>query len=93
VDAASFSLLAVWKEKGSPMLDLESGEVIAPAEFPMLFRMACLYHSIEGTSGQAERNFSALASMLNDLRSRLTPFAVGMCMLLRINRNRVAGID
>ncbi|CAM9562093.1 unnamed protein product, partial [Phaeothamnion confervicola] len=58
----------------------------------MLFRMACLYHSIEGTSCQAERNFSALASMLSDLRSRLTPFSVEMCMLLRLNRNRFAGI-
>ncbi|CAN0435169.1 unnamed protein product [Phaeothamnion confervicola] len=57
----------------------------------MLFRMACLYHSIEGTSCQAERNFSALASMLSDLRSRLTPFAV--CMLLRLNCNRVTGVD
>ncbi|CAM9195286.1 unnamed protein product, partial [Phaeothamnion confervicola] len=68
-DTDDFSLLNFWKEK--------------EAEFPYLSRLAALYLSVEGTSCQSERNFSASAHMVSDLRSRLSPMTVSMCMLLR----------
>ncbi|CAM9232784.1 unnamed protein product [Phaeothamnion confervicola] len=91
-DTEDFSLLTFWKEKGSAKIDPKTQGVVAVAEFPYLSRLAALYLSVEGTSCQSERNFSALAHMLSDLRSRLSPFTVSMCVLLRLNREHVKGV-
>ena len=53
---------------------------------PYLAFIARLYHGIEATSCQAEQNFSALAHLIGDLRSRMLASEVERIMLIRLNR-------
>jgi len=91
-EADGFSLTAYWKEKAYPKLD-ESGKQLAPAVWPKLAKFAARYVSLEATSCEAERNFSALSEMLDDRRSRLKPPTVEKCMMLRLNRRLIPGFE
>ena len=51
--------------------------------------VARLYHGIEATSCQAERNFSALAHLIGDLRSAMLAYTVERVMFIRLNRHLV----
>ena len=58
--------------------------------------IAQLYHEIEATSYQAERNFSALVHLIGDLRSRMLASKVERMMFIRLNRHlidEVRGLD
>ena len=51
--------------------------------------LACLYHGVEATSCQSERNFSALAFRIAHLRSSMAPFKVEQMMFLRLNQDYI----
>ena len=66
------------------MPDDEHGQV--SCRMPYLAFIARLYHGIEATSCQAERNFSALAHLIGDLRSSMLASKVERMMFIRLNR-------
>ena len=56
---------------------------------PHLAFLARLYHGVEATSCQAERNFSALAHLIGDLRTNMLVSTVERMMFIRLNRHMV----
>ena len=56
---------------------------------PYLAFLARLYHGVEATSCQAERNFSALANLIGDLRSNMLASKVERMMYIRLNKHMV----
>lgn len=87
-----FSLLGFWLRKSSATTCEETGEVIAPAPMPHLALIARLYHGIESTSCQAERNFSALSLLIGNLRTTMAPFKVERFMFIRLNQHLIPEI-
>ena len=75
-----FSLPGFWRRRGSPKLSQATGEVIEEAAMPHLALIARLYHGVEATSCQAERNFSALALLISNMRSSMGAFKVEQMM-------------
>ena len=80
----NFSLLAYWRRRSKPSACAETGEV--KAGLPYLALTARLYHGIESTSSQSERNFSALGFLIGSLRNSMLPAKVERMMFLRLNR-------
>ena len=56
---------------------------------PYLAFLALLYHGVEATSCQAERNFSALTNLIGDLRSNMLASKVERMMFIRLNKHMV----
>ena len=79
-----FSLLDFWLRRSKATTCAETGEV--EAGLPYLALIARLYHAIDSTSCQAERNFSALALLIRTMRSSMLPHKVERMMFLRLNR-------
>lgn len=79
-----FSLLAFWSRRRKASTNAETNEV--EPGLPYLALIARLYHAIESTSCQAERNFSLLSFLIGNLRSSMLPLKVERMMFLRLNR-------
>ena len=60
-DVCGFSLPSFWLRKSEPTLAQGTGELVAPPDLPHLALVTRLYHGVEATSCQAERNFSSLS--------------------------------
>ena len=88
-DVDSFNLLGFWNRRGTDSLCPTTGKVTSPAEMPFLARIARLYLGIETTSCQSERNFSALAHLIGDLRRNMLAYKVERMMFIRLNRHLV----
>jgi hypothetical protein len=88
-----FSLLEFWLRKSSPTTCAETGEVLAAAAMPHLALIARLYHGIESTSCQAERNFSALSLLIGNLRTTMAPYKVERFMFIRLNQHLIPEIQ
>ena len=71
IDVDGFNLLGFWSRRRTDSACPTTGTVTAPAEMPYLAFSPRLYHGVEATSCQAERNFSALANLIGDLRSSM----------------------
>ena len=56
---------------------------------PYLAYLARLYHGVEATSCQPERILSALAQLIDDLRSNMLASKVERMMFIRLNRHMV----
>ena len=69
-----FSLLEFRQRRATRTASAETGEVVEEAVMPHLSVIARLYHGIEATSCQAERNFSSQSLLLNNLRSSMSAF-------------------
>ncbi|CAN0396167.1 unnamed protein product, partial [Hapterophycus canaliculatus] len=54
---------------------------------PYLALLARLYHGVEATSCQAERNFSALAHLIGQLRTNMLASKVERMLFVRLNRH------
>ena len=54
--------------------------------------IARLYHRIEATSCQAERNVSALAHLIGDLRSSMLASMVERMVFIRLNRHLIGEV-
>jgi hypothetical protein len=83
-----FDILAYWRRKGTPQLDVETG-ITTPPEFPILSRVACQVFSVDATSCEAERNFSQLKLMVTRLRTRLSVLKVEMMLFLKLNMHLI----
>lgn len=89
LDEDDFDLLGFWARRRTDSLCPTTGKVTAQAEMPFLAFLARLYHAIEATSCQAERNFSALANLIGALRSTMLAYKVERMMFIRLNRHMV----
>ena len=87
VDA--FNLLGFWNRRGTDNVCPTASTVTSSAEMPYLAFITRLYHGIEAISCQAERNFSALAHLIGDLRSRMLASKVERMMFIRLNRHLI----
>ena len=78
-----------WSRWGTDSACPTTRTVTSPAEMPYLALLARLYHGVEATSCQAERNFSAPAHLIGDLRSNMRASTVERMMFIRLNRHMV----
>ena len=85
-DVCGFSLPGFWLRKSEPTLAQGTGELVAPPDLPHLALVARLYHGVEATSCQAERNFSSLSFLIGTLRASMSPFRVEQMMFLKFNQ-------
>ena len=85
-DVCGFSLPGFWLRKSEPTLAQGTGKLVAPPDLPHPVLTARLYHSVEGTSCQAERNFSSLSFLMGTLRASMSPFKVEKMMFLKLNQ-------
>ena len=70
-DVCGFSLPGFWLRKSEPMLAQGTGELAAAPYLPHFALLAHLYHGVEETSCQAERNFSSLSVLIGTSRASL----------------------
>ena len=87
-----FSLPGFWRRRGSPKLSQATDEIIEEAAMPHLALLARLYHGVEATSCQAERNNSTLALLIGNMRSSMGAFKVEQMMFLRLNQRCIPEI-
>ena len=80
------SLPGVWLRKSESTLAQGTGELVAPPDLPHLALLARLYHGVEATSCQAERNFSSLSFLIGTLWVSMSPFKVEQMMFLKLNQ-------
>ena len=66
--------------------------VIEEAAMPHLALLARPYHGVETTNCQAERNVSALALLIGNMRSSMGAFQVEQMMFLRLNQKCIPEI-
>ena len=81
-----FSLPGFWLRKSEPTLAQGTSELVVPPDLPHLALLARLYHGVEATSYQAERNFSSLPFSIGTLRASMSPFKVEQMMLLKLDQ-------
>ncbi|CAB1104121.1 unnamed protein product [Ectocarpus sp. CCAP 1310/34] len=86
LDVDGFNLIGFWNRRGTDSVRAATGQVTSPADMPYLAFIARLHLGIEATSCQAERNFSALAHLIGNLRCNMLPHRVERMMLIRLNR-------
>ena len=87
LDVDAFNFLGFWNRRGNDdSVCRTTSTVKSPAEMPYLEFTPRLYRGIGATSGQAERNVSALAPLIGDLRSRMLASKVERIMFIRLNR-------
>ena len=91
LDVDPLNLLGFWNRRSTDsVLCPTTSTVTSPAEMPYLAFIARLYHGrIEATSCQAERNFSALAHLIGDLRSSMLASKIERMMSIRLNRHLI----
>ena len=92
-DACGFSLSGFWLRKSEPTLAQGTGELVAPPDLPHLALVARLYHEVEATSCQAERNFSCLSFLIGTLRASMSPLKVEKIMFLKLNQEYLPGVQ
>ena len=82
-----FSLLpCVWLGTSELTLAQGTDELVAPPYLPHLAFLARLYHGVEATSCQAERNLFFLSSLIGTLRASMSSFMVEQMMFLKLNQ-------
>ena len=89
LDVDAVNLLGFRNRRGTDSVCPTTSTVTSPAEMPYLAFIARLYHGIEATSCQAERNSSALAHLIGDLHSRMLASKVERTMFIRLNRHLI----
>ena len=89
LDVDALNLLEFWNRRGTDSVCPTTSTVTSPAEMPNLEFIARLYHGIKATSCQAERNFSVLAHLIGDLRSRMLVRKVECMMFIRLSRHLI----
>ena len=92
LDVDAFNLLGFWNRRGTDSVCSATSTITSPAEMRYLAFIARLYHGIKATSCQAERNFSALAHLIGDLRSSMLASKVERMMFIRLNRRLIGEV-
>ena len=85
LDVDAFNLLGFWNRRGTDSECPTTSTVTSLAKMPYLAFIARLYHGIEATNCQAERNFSALTHLIGDLRSRMLASKVERMIFIGLN--------
>ena len=62
-------------QKSEPRLAQGTGELLAPPDLPRFALLARLYHGVEATSCQAERNSSSLSVLIGTLRASMRVYS------------------
>lgn len=62
-------------------------------EYPELYQLACVIHSIPPTQATVERAFSTLGYIYNPKRTRLSPTMLENILLIRLNKDLVEPIN
>jgi len=88
---SKFDLLSFWDDAARPRFD-EDGNIRELAKFPMLAMFARVFLSADTTSCQSERDFSALAFCMNNLRLSMRQDRVEMMMFLKPNKGMIPEI-
>ena len=81
-----FDLLEPWHREGTVSICPATEKIPAPVDTPCLAVIARLFHAVDATSCQAERNFSPLAHLIGDLRSNILPAKVEWMVFVRLNK-------
>ena len=89
LDVVDLSLLGFWNQRGTDSVCPTTSAVKSPAEIPFLAFIARLHYGIEATTCQTERNFSALAHLIDDLRSRTLASKVKRMVFIRLKRHLI----
>ena len=92
-DVYGFSLQGFWLCKSEPTLAQGTGELVVPPDLPHLELLARLYHGVEATSCQAERNFYSLPVLIGTLRASMSPFKVEQMMFPKLNQGCVPEVQ
>eukprot|EP00752_Nemacystus_decipiens_P004552 g4156.t1 len=87
VDADGFNLLGFWNRRATGSVCAAAGPATSPADMPYLAFIARLHLGIEATSCRTERNLSALAHLIGDLRYDMLSHRVERMMLVRLNKH------
>ena len=85
-NVCGFSLPGFGLHKSEPTFALGTDELVAPPNLPHLALLARLYHGLEATSCQAERNFSSLPVLIGTFRASMSPFKMEQMMFLKLNQ-------
>ena len=85
-DVCGFSLPGFWLHKSEPTLPQGTGELVTPPDQPHLALLARLYHGVEATSCQAERNFSSRSFLIGTARASMSEFKVEQTMFLKLDQ-------
>ncbi|CAM9361254.1 unnamed protein product, partial [Hapterophycus canaliculatus] len=85
IDVDNFNLLGFWSRRGTDSACTTTGKVTSPAEMPILALLGRLYYGVEATSCQAERNFSALAHLIGQLRTNMLASKVERMLFVQLN--------
>ena len=89
MEVDDFDIPVLWNRRGSDSVCPTTGKVTSPAEMVYLSFIARLFHGVEATRCQAERNFSALAHLIGDLRNSMLAGKVEQMMFILLNRHFV----
>lgn len=81
-----FSVLEFWRRRRKAVTFAGTGEANNDGVMPSLALIARLFHGIESSSCQAERNFSTMGYLVGPLVSSMLPCKVERMMFLRLNR-------
>ena len=82
----AFSLPGFWLDKIDLPLAQGTDELVAPPDLPHLVLIARLYHGVEATKYQAERNFSSPSVLIGTLRASISQFKMEQMMFLKLNQ-------
>jgi len=88
-DEAQFNLASLQSRRGASTLEAGEEEVVHDRGMPHLALLARLYHGVEATSCQSERNLSALSFLIAHLRSSMAPFKVEQMMFFCLNQDYI----
>ena len=89
--SGDFNVLKWWKAAGTATLD-RKGNILEPAKFPLLSRVARALFSIISTSCESERHFSTLSLNLSKMRPSQKDKKVENMVFLRFIAERVSEI-
>ena len=85
-DVGGFSLPVFWLRKSEPTLAQGTGELVVPPDLPRLELVARLYHGVEATSCQAERDFASLSFSIGTLPASMSLFRVEQMIFWKLNQ-------
>lgn len=87
-----FSPLNYWHDASNPSHDAR-GNIVAPAQFPILSSLARVYNSVHSTKCESEREFSQLALTYSNLRQRMDPERLEKIMFLKLSPHLIPDIN
>lgn len=85
-------VIGFWRQAANAKVD-EQGNIFEAPKLPLLSMLARVYLSIDSTSYQSERDLSALAGTLGQLRCSMKVDKVEKLMYLRLNSDLIPEVE